>query len=51
MTQLPDLPQNSALLNPLRRWGVPHKRGGHDYEGREQHTHPHLVDDLEPLTE
>lgn len=49
MTQLPDLPQNSELLNLLRRWGVPHKPCGCDYEGWELHTHPDLVQRLADL--
>ncbi|MET4644499.1 hypothetical protein ABZY10_31540 [Streptomyces sp. NPDC006539] len=49
MTLLPDLPQNTALLDLLRQQGVPQERGAYVYEGWELHTHPDLVERLEDL--
>ncbi|MER7182409.1 hypothetical protein ABT404_23470 [Streptomyces hyaluromycini] len=49
MTLLPDLPQNTALLDLLRRQGVPQESGAYVYEGWELHTHPDLVERLEDL--
>lgn len=49
MTLLPDLPQNTALLNLLRQQAVPQERGAYVYEGWELHTHPDLVERLEDL--
>ncbi|WLQ53717.1 hypothetical protein P8A21_39940 (plasmid) [Streptomyces poriferorum] len=46
---LPELPQNSALLDLLRLQGVPEGRGAYAYEGWELHTHPDLVERLEDL--
>jgi hypothetical protein len=46
---LPDLPQNTALLDLLRQEGVPEERGAYAYEGWELHTHPDLVERLEDL--
>ncbi|MGW1819175.1 hypothetical protein ACWCQM_37155 [Streptomyces sp. NPDC002125] len=42
MTLLPNLPQNTALLDLLRQQGVPQERGAYGYEGWEPHTHPDL---------
>ncbi|MFF3956474.1 hypothetical protein ACFYY1_25095 [Streptomyces sp. NPDC001890] len=49
MTLLPDLPQNTALLDLLRQQGVPQGRGAYVHEGWELHTHPDLVERLEDL--
>lgn len=49
MTLLPRLPQNTALLDLLRKQGVPQERGTYAYEGWELHTHPDLVARLEDL--
>ncbi|MER7000574.1 hypothetical protein [Streptomyces sp. NPDC000410] len=49
MTLLPDLPQNTALLDLLRQQGVPQEHGAYVYEGWELHTHPNLVERLEDL--
>ncbi|MFJ8980548.1 hypothetical protein [Streptomyces sp. NPDC102282] len=35
MTLLPDLPQNTALLDLLRQQGVPQERGAYVYWARE----------------
>ncbi|NEA69039.1 hypothetical protein [Streptomyces sp. SID12488] len=49
MTLLPNLPQNTALLDLLREQGVPQEHGAYVYEGWESHTHPDLVVRLEDL--
>ncbi|MDH6130490.1 hypothetical protein [Kitasatospora sp. GP82] len=49
MTLLPDLPQNTLLLDLLREQGVPQEHGDFAYEGWELHTHPDLVERLEEL--
>lgn len=49
MTLLPDLPQNTALLDLLRQQGVPQKHGTYVYEGWELHTHPDLIERLNGL--
>lgn len=49
MTLLPNLPQNTALLDVLREQGVPQEHGAYVYEGWELHTHPDLVERLEDL--
>ncbi|MFJ6486710.1 MULTISPECIES: hypothetical protein [unclassified Streptomyces] len=49
MTALPNLPQNTSLVDLLRAQGVPQERGAHSYEGWELHTHPDLVERLEDL--
>ncbi|WP_089105952.1 hypothetical protein [Streptomyces hyaluromycini] len=49
MTLLPDLPQNTALLDLLRRQGVPRESRAYAYEGWELHTHPDLVERLGDL--
>ncbi|MET7286957.1 hypothetical protein [Streptomyces sp. NPDC005573] len=49
MTLLPDLPQNTALLDLLRQQGIPQERGAYVCEGWELHTHPDLVERLEDL--
>ncbi|MBD0746652.1 hypothetical protein [Streptomyces sp. CBMA152] len=49
MMLLPNLPQNTALLDLLREQSVPQERGGYADEGWELHTHPDLVERLEDL--
>ncbi|SEM69032.1 hypothetical protein [Streptacidiphilus jiangxiensis] len=49
MTALPNLPQNTTLLDLLRAQGVPQERGAYAYEGWELHTHPDLVERLVDL--
>lgn len=49
MTLPPNLPQNTALLDLLRKQGVPQEHGTCVYEGWELHTHPDLVERLEDL--
>ncbi|MFC1408770.1 hypothetical protein ACEZCY_05675 [Streptacidiphilus sp. N1-12] len=49
MTLLPDLPQNTVLLDLLREQGVPEERGTYAYEGWQLHTHPDLIERLEDL--
>ncbi|MFF4321438.1 hypothetical protein [Streptomyces sp. NPDC001568] len=49
MTPLPNLPQNTVLLDLLRQQGVPQEHGAHVHEGWEPHTHPDLVERLEDL--
>lgn len=49
MTQLPNLPQNTVLLDLLREQGVAQVHGACAYEGWELHTHPDLITRLEDL--
>ncbi|MGW0786208.1 hypothetical protein [Streptomyces sp. NPDC002913] len=49
MTLLPELPQNTALLDLLRQQGVAQESGAYVHEGWELHTHPDLVERLEEL--
>jgi hypothetical protein len=49
MTLLPNVPQNRALLDLLRKQGVAQVHGAYAYEGWELHTHPDLVERLEDL--
>lgn len=49
MTLLPNLPANTALLDLLRKQGVPQEHGAYAYEGWELHTHPDLVERLEDV--
>ncbi|MHA6762584.1 hypothetical protein [Streptacidiphilus sp. PAMC 29251] len=49
MTPPPDLPQNTVLLDLLRKQGFACEQGDFVYEGWELHTHPDLVERLESL--
>ncbi|MET9908507.1 hypothetical protein ABZZ74_17085 [Streptomyces sp. NPDC006476] len=49
MTLLPTLPQNTALLDLLRKQGVPQEDRNYGYEAWELHTHPDLLDRLADL--